>query len=50
LFALLVVVYLGIILMELPALLRQKQYREVLVFAVFMVVGVAFSLYQFFSG
>ena len=46
---LLLVVYLGIILMELPGLLRQKKYREVLVFSVFMAVGIAFTLYQHFS-
>ncbi|MBF7082417.1 hypothetical protein IT084_05415 [Desulfallas sp. Bu1-1] len=43
---LLVLVFLGIIWLEVPGLVRKKMWRELAAFAVFLLIGMALSIPQ----
>lgn len=48
-FFMLLAIYLLIIIIELPPLIKGRMYREIGVFAVFYLLGVYLSLVQFYS-
>ncbi|ADI01080.1 MAG TPA: hypothetical protein GXX39_09645 [Syntrophothermus lipocalidus] len=47
--ALLILLFLVIILIDVPPLLRDKMYRELAVFSVLMAIAVLYSLGQFYN-
>ncbi|MDD2511382.1 MAG: hypothetical protein PHG94_09700 [Syntrophomonas sp.] len=46
---LLIAIYLAIIYIEVPGLLREKMYRELGLFTVVLVLGIYLSLSQFYD-
>lgn len=46
---LLLLIYLLIIAWEVPGLLREKMYRELVFFSVILVLGIYLSLSQFYG-
>ena len=46
---LLVMLFVTIILIDVPPLLRDKMYRELAVFSVLMAVAILYSLGQFYN-
>lgn len=45
----LIVIFLLIIFLELPSLLKEKLYKEVLAFSVVLIVGIFMSLANFYN-
>jgi len=43
---LVLIVFLAIIWLEVPPLVRQKMWRELIVFSLFMLIGMALSIPQ----
>lgn len=46
---LLVMIFIGIILFEVPNLVRKKMWRELTAFSLFMAIGMALSIPQAFN-
>ncbi len=46
---LLILLFVVIILIDVPALLRDRMYRELAVFSVLMAVAILYSLGQFYN-
>ncbi|MBZ4653980.1 MAG: putative rane protein [Peptococcaceae bacterium] len=44
--ALLLLLFIGIILLEVPALIKKKMWRELVAFSVYLLAGMALSIPQ----